>query len=261
MSATLPAPRTIGGVELSLLERGTGRPILFLHGAGGLRPDAPFLDGLARHGRLVAPTHPGFGRTPLPDWIATVDDLAYLYLDLLDALDLRDVALVGTSMGGWIACEIATKCSERLSKLVLVDPVGIKVGDRETRDIPDVFALPPEQVTRLIYHDPSRAPDVTTLPDEALYEIARNREASALYLWEPYMHNPQLRRRLHRVRIPTLVLRGESDGLVSDAYARAYAAAIPGARYETIAAAGHAPQLEQPERFVDRVVRFLSEDR
>jgi pimeloyl-ACP methyl ester carboxylesterase len=261
MAATLATPElmTVGDVTLEIEQHGTGRPILFLHGAGGPKSGAPFLQMLAAHGRVIAPSHPGFGRSPLPDWIESVDDLAYLYLDLLEQLDLRDVAVVGVSMGGWTAAEIAIKNTARIAKLVLVDPVGIKVGDRETRDLPDIYSLSPEQVTRLMWHDPSRAPKTEHMSDAELEALARHRHAAALYLWKPYMHNPQLRRRLRRVGVPTLVLRGESDGLVSEAYARAYADAIPGARFLTIAAAGHSPQTEQPEAFVAEVARFIGD--
>lgn len=252
-----PTVRNVSGIDLEVVERGSGRPILLLHGAGGPRGNAPFMDLLDRHGRVVAPSHPGFGGTPLPDWVNGVDDLAYLYLDLLEQLDWHDVTLIGMSMGGWTAAEIATKCCHRLARLILVDPVGIKVGDRETRDLPDIYALHPDEVNKLMMYDPAKAADYSKLSDDELLTVARNREAAVLYLWEPYMHNPQLLRRLHRIARPTLVLRGESDGLVSDPYARAYAAAIPGAVYDIIPKAGHSPQNENPEAFVERVVRFM----
>jgi pimeloyl-ACP methyl ester carboxylesterase len=115
----------VGELELEIDERGSGRPILFLHGAGGPKPRAPFLAALAEHGHVIAPSHPGFGRSPLPSWIEAIDDLAYLYLDLLAQLDLRDVVLVGCSMGGWTAAEMAIRSTERIGKLILVDAVGI----------------------------------------------------------------------------------------------------------------------------------------
>jgi pimeloyl-ACP methyl ester carboxylesterase len=248
-----------GGVPLSYLDLGAGAPILVLHGAGGLPPDAPFLGGLAKLGRVIAPTHPGFGRAELPDWIDSIDDLAYIYLDLLDALDLHDVTVIGFSLGGWIAAEIATKSTARIARLILVDAVGIKISDRLTRDVTDIFATEPAELLRLTFHDPSKAPDLSALSDEAVELIARNREASALYTWEPYAHNPKLVRRLHRIDVPVLLLWGESDGIVTPAYGRAYAERIPGARFEVIAGAGHVPQIEQPEAFVASVARFLGE--
>ncbi len=249
----------VGGAALELYDRGAGRAILLLHGAGGLKHGAPFLAALNAHARVIAPSHPGFGGSPLPDWIASIDDLAYLYLDLLDQLDLHDVTLVGMSMGGWIAAEIAIKCGHRLARLVLADPVGIKPSGREVRDIPDLWALDDATVAKLLLHDPSTAPDYTTMSDADLAIVARNREAAALYLWEPYMHNPQLLLRLHRVQIPTLFIRGASDGLVSDTYVRAYSAAIPGSHVVTIERAGHLPAIEQPTAFVDTILSFMGE--
>ena len=251
--------RTVHGVPLTLLERGQGRPILVLHGESGLEPGASFVSLLAEQGRVIAPCHPGFGHATDVDAIDTVDDLSYLYLDLLEALELRGVTVVGCSLGGWVAAEMAVKCAERLTKLVLVAPTGIKVGDRETRDIPDIFALPPDEVARLQYHDPSRtARDYTNLSDDELRAIVRNREATALYVWEPYFHNPKLRQRLHRIRIPTLLVWGASDRfLIPDYYGAAYREAIPGARLEIVEQAGHWPHVEQPVALVEHIRRFL----
>ena len=246
----------IGGVRIALSEAGKGRQILVLHGIEKLEAEPPLVDLLARRARVIAPSHPGFGRSPLPDWIDSIDDLAYLYLDLLDGLDLREVVLVGLSMGGWIAAEMAVKCAARLSHLVLVSPLGLKTGDRETRDIPDIFALSPDEVSRLVWHDRALAPDLGTMSEEAAEQLLKHQEAAALYLWEPYMHDPKLGRRLHRVKIPTLVLRGTHDGLVSERIARAYSAGIPGARYEAVADAGHAADYEKPRLLADHILRF-----
>jgi pimeloyl-ACP methyl ester carboxylesterase len=249
---------TVAGLALECYQRGQGRPVLLLHGAGGPRPAAPFMDMLAERVRLIAPSHPGFGNSPLPDWFDSIDDLAYLYLDLLEQLELRDVVLIGLSMGGWTAAEMAIKCAHRLSKLILVDAVGCKFKDRETREIPDIWALPPAEVNKLTYYDPEKfAPKIDQLSDEALRAVARNREAAAMYLWEPYMHSPKLSRRLHRINVPTLLVWGAADGLVTPDYGRSYCAAIPGARMEIIDRAGHTPHNEQPEAFVETVMRFI----
>jgi pimeloyl-ACP methyl ester carboxylesterase len=230
-----------------------------LHEEDGLTPRAPFLASLAAYGRVIAPSHPGFGHSPDSTFIDTVDDLSYLYLDLLAELNLRDVVVIGCSLGGWIAAEMAVKSTERIDKLVLVAPVGIKVGGRETRDIPDIFALSLAEVTRLKYHDLTRAAiDYTMLSDDELTVIARNREATALYMWEPYFHNPKLRHRLHRIDIPTLLLWGASDQFVTSGYyGTAYQKAIPGAKLEMINEAGHLPHIEQPEACVERVRTFI----
>lgn len=251
---------TIHGTQLEVAEQGSGRPLLVLHGEDGPGSCAPLLQPLAALGRVILPSHPGFGHSPDSDWIDTVDDLSYLYLDLLAERDLRDVVLIGCSLGGWLAAEIAVKNTERIATLVLVSPLGIKVGGREARDIPDIFALPASEVTRLKYHDPSRADvDLASLSDDELTVLARNREATALYAWEPYFHNPKLRRRLHRISVPTLLLWGASDRFVtSEYYGAAYREAIPGARLTMIEQAGHLPQLEQPESCVAQIRQFLN---
>jgi pimeloyl-ACP methyl ester carboxylesterase len=240
------------------VERGHGRPILWLHGEEGLDPGARVLDLLAGHGRVLAPSHPRFGHSPDVDTIDTVDDLAYLYLDLLGEQDRRDAVVIGCSLGGWIAAEMAVRCSDRLARLVLVAPLGIKVGDRETRDIPDIFALHPDEVLQLQYRDPARARvDPAALSDDQLTVIARNREATALYGWEPYFHNPKLRQRLRRIAVPTLLLWGAEDRFVTaDYYGAAYREAIAGARLEIVHGAGHFPHLEEPEALAERIRAF-----
>ena len=249
---------TVGDVRLEIVERGQGRPILWLHGEEGLDPEAPVLQALAAPARVIAPSHPGYGHSPEVGSIDTVDDLAYLYLDLLAQLDAHDAVVVGCSLGGWIAAQMAVKCTGRVARLVLIGPLGIKVGDRETRDIPDIFALHPDEVLRLQYHDAAGARvDHATLSDDRLTVIARNREATALYAWEPYFHDPKLRGRLHRITVPTLLLWGAEDRFVAaDYYGAAYREAIPGARLETIARAGHFPHLEQPAAVAERVRAF-----
>ncbi len=204
---------TLQGIDLQVIRRGVGPPLLLLHGGGGPQPHLPFFDRLAEQFDVIAPTHPGFAGSPIPEHFDGMDDLVYLYLDLMDALDLRDVILVGISMGGWAAAEIAVRNTSRVSKLILADAVGIKTGGRDARDIADVFGLPQPDVTRLLFHDPSKAPDPTTFTDEQLNEMAANRIALAMYTWEPYMHNPKLRYRLHRIQVPTLLIWGEDDGL------------------------------------------------
>jgi pimeloyl-ACP methyl ester carboxylesterase len=251
---------TVAGIQLEMIERGQGRPILWLHGEEGLDPDGPVLAALAAHGRVLAPSHPGFGHSPEAATLDTADDLAYLYLDLLAQQKARDAVVIGASLGGWIAAEMAVKSTADLGRLVLVAPLGIKVGDRETRDIPDIFALHPDEVLKLQYYDPACARlDPATLSDDRLTVIARNREATALYAWEPYFHNPKLRARLHRITVPTLLLWGAEDRFVAAGYyGVAYRDAIPGARLETVAAAGHFPHLEQPKAVAERIGAFIT---
>ena len=245
-------------VDLEILRRGAGRPLVVLHGLAPLDPKAPVLDLLAAHAEVIAPTHPGFGHAPRPNDFDTVYDLVHLYLDLLERLPYEKVTLMGLSFGGWLAAEIAAIGPHRLEKLILVDAVGIKVSDRETPDILDVFNTAPATVERRRWHDAEKwATDYDAMSDDALVAHARNRDALCLYAWHPYMHNPQLKRWLSRIAVPTLVLWGESDGIVKPAYGRAYSALIPGARFEVIEAAGHHPEIEQPAAFAERVVAFL----
>jgi pimeloyl-ACP methyl ester carboxylesterase len=252
---------SIAGVELELFERGQGAPILYLHGGDGIFPDLPFLDLLGKTHRVIAPSHPGFGRSSLPDWLDSVDDIGHLYLELMDRLGLTRTDVVGFSLGGWIAAEVATKVPERLEHLVLIGPVGVKTGPPDRLDIPDIFAMAREKLDRLRFHDPANNPvEPGKLTDDELHVVARNRETLALLTWEPYMHNPKLKHRLHRVSAPVLLLRGESDGLVSADYLGRYAALFPQARIETIAGAGHLPQVEQRERTAAAILHFL-EDR
>lgn len=247
----------IADVDLVLFETGQGSPVLFLHGAGGFGERQPFVAPLSARRRLIAPSHPGFGKSGLPDWLDSIDDIAHLYLELMDRLGLDKIDLVGASIGGWIAAEMATKVPERVRKLVMVGPVGVKVGSADKLDIPDIFAMPQADVNRLVFHDPGNAPDLNKMSDDELAILFRNRETTALLVWEPWMHNPKLRHRLHRVTAPALFVRGASDGLVSADYLKTYAGFLPNARTLTIPAAGHAPHLEQAEAFVSAVLEFL----
>jgi pimeloyl-ACP methyl ester carboxylesterase len=259
MSASIGATISlvVRGVNIEAVERGQGRPILFLHPGIGIDPAAPVLTELARGGRVIAPWHPGFAGSQLPKGMSTVDDLSYFYLDLLDQLDLRDVLVIGVGLGGWLAAEVATKNDIRLSRLVMANAIGVKIGDRETRDIVDIWSLMPDEFNALAWADVSHGKiDYKSLPQEASLTAARNREAYARFCWSPYMHSPKLKHRLHRIRIPTLFLWGAADRILSDQYGRGYCAMIPGARFETIERAGHYPHIEQPEEFAQRALAF-----
>jgi pimeloyl-ACP methyl ester carboxylesterase len=250
-------PITVNGLRIETIERGEGRPLLFLHPGIGIDPKAPVLDALAAKARLIAPSHPGFGTSELAPTMTTVDDLSYFYLDLMDALELRDATVVGIGFGAWIAAAVAIKSTARMSRLVLANAVGIKVGDRETRDIVDIFALLDPELNKLAYCDPKAGErDYKTMPEAEVVATARNREALGRFAWQPYMHDPKLKGRLHRIRIPTLFLWGTHDCILSESYGRAFCAAIPGARFELIDKAGHFPHLEQPQVFADRVFAF-----
>jgi len=249
----------VAGVRLELIERGSGRPLLLLHPEIGIKATDRAIDELAKSFAVMAPSHPGFGRSEQPRAMTTVDDLAYFYLDLMDALDLDGAVLAGISFGGWIAAEIAIKSTARVSHLVLANAVGIKLGDREHRDIADIFTTRQDEVDRLAYHDPKvGAVDHATISDDDALIMFRNREATALFAWSPYMYDPKLAGRLHRIRVPTLLLWGASDRVVSPDYGRAYGARIPGAQFELIDEAGHYPHLERPDLFAQKIVDFVA---
>ncbi len=247
----------VNGRRIDMIERGKGPALLFLHAENGIEPARSAIDELGKSAHVIAPTHPGYGLSELPKGMRSVDDLSYFYLDLLDQLDLRDLTVVGVSLGAWIAAEIAVKSTARLARLVMANAVGVKVGDRETRDIADIFAITEPEYLELAYCDPNAGKrDYKALPDAEVLAAARAREATARFAWNPYFHNPRLKSRLHRIRIPTLFLWGTHDRMLSEAYGRAYCAMIPGARFETIERAGHFPDHEQPKAFAEKVLAF-----
>ena len=248
----------VHGIELEVQRDGSGAPILLLHGMRSFTPAARFISLLAAHGSVVAPSLPGFGDTRRPADFDTVYDLVHLVRALLDTLPEGPVTLVGLSFGGWLAAEVAASGHARLSKLVLVDPVGIKISDRQTADILDVFNRHPDAVRAAAFHDPDRfAPDFDAMDDADIIRYARDRDALCLYGWHPYLYNPQLSRWLPRIAVPTLVAWGESDGIVTPTYGRAFAGMIAGSRFEVLRKAGHHPEVEQPEALAGLIGSFL----
>jgi pimeloyl-ACP methyl ester carboxylesterase len=244
------------GIELQIVRQGVGPHLLLLHGGDGPQDHLPFFKRLTEQFDVIAPVHPGFAGSVAPSHFDSMEDLVYLYLDLLDALDLRDVVLMGFDMGGWAAAEIAVRNTGRLARLVLVDAVGVKPGDRDTRDIADIFGLPGAEVVNLLFHDAAKRPDPAGMREQEIEHLAANRIAHAMYTWTPYMHNPKLRYRLHRVDVPTLLVWGASDGMVSTSYAEAYRAMLPDAELVVIPDAGHWPHIEQPDQLFDAVLPF-----
>jgi pimeloyl-ACP methyl ester carboxylesterase len=247
----------IGNVSLEMRTAGEGRPLLFLHGGDYFTQNRAFLERLAQRWRVLIPRHPGFGGTERPDGFRSVNDLAYLYLDLIERQRLSDVVLVGSSFGGWVALEICVRSVERIGRLALIDTLGVKFGGREQRDIADIYALPADEVLRRTFFDPSRvAPDYAQIDDAEAASIASDRAATALYGWRPYMHNPGLRGWFHRVRAPTLVVWGQGDGIVSPDYGKTLCRALPDASFQLIPEAGHYPQIERPELVADAIESF-----
>lgn len=246
----------IDGISIEALVQGKGRPLLFLHGVDYFAQQIPFLDRLAEQFQVIAPRHPGFGATARPAWMRTVGDIAYLYLDLIDRLALDDVILVGSSFGGWVALEMAVRSTARLSGVVLIDTLGLKFGGRDEVEITDIHTLSAADVVAHNFADPANAPNYAETGDMALEEVARDREAAVLYGWRPFMHNPGLRHWLHRVTVPSLVVWGEQDRIVKPAYGAHLTQRLRRATFAPIPAAGHYPQIEQPEKVAQAIEAF-----
>ena len=249
---------TLSGIDLEVQDAGGERPsLLFLHAEDYFEQHGPFLQRLAESWRVVVPRHPGFGRSELSPDFRSVDDLALLYLDLMDHLRLKRPVVVGSSFGGWIALEMAVRCPEHMGRLVLIGPAGVKFGAREDRGFADIYQIPDDEVRRLTFADPKRwAPDYRAMTEEQLASVARDRQSAVHFAWRPYMHNPGLRKWLHRVRMPTLVVCGDQDGVVSPQSARALAEVLPMAQLKVIAQTGHYPQIEQVDAVMQAIHAF-----
>ena len=249
---------TVHGIALEVLRGGDGAPIVLLHGMRSLPAACRFPALLAAHGAVLAPSCPGFGASPRAQDFDTIYDLVHLQRAVLDAIPGERITLVGLSFGGWLAAEVAAQGHPRLARLVLVDPVGIKISDRETADILDVFNRSPAEVRQAAWHDPDRfAPNFDAMEDAEIVRHARDWDALCLYAWHPYLYNPQLPRWLGRIAVPSLVAWGDSDGIVSPDYGRAYARLIPGAQFATIADCGHHPEIERPEELAALIGSFV----
>ena len=242
----------IGPVEVSVAEYGSGQPFLLLHGGAGPQSVSGFAEkfAAAHQVRMLVPTHPGFGGTARPEALTGIPALAALYGALLDQLDVADVTVIGNSFGGWITAEIALLQSPRVSGIVLIDAVGIEVPGHP---VADFFGLTMDEVFTRSFHNP--APfriDPAALPPAAQAVAAGNRASIAAYAGTT-MSDPDLAGRLGTLEIPTLVLWGQSDQIADVDYGRAYAAAIPLARFQVLPETGHNPQLETPDQ-VDRAI-------
>jgi pimeloyl-ACP methyl ester carboxylesterase len=251
----ISVPGIAGGVDLTVSERGRGRHVLLLGGGGGPLTVEPWADrlGEARPAHVLTPTHPGFGGTPRPPALNSIRGLAALYVAVLDALDLRDVTVVGNSIGGWIAAEMALLGSPRVGGYVLVDAVGIEVPGHP---VADFFSLTPAELAERSYADPATyGIDPDALPPEARAAMAGNRATLEVYGGRA-MTDPTLADRLDAVSAPVLVAWGEADRIGDPGFGRAYADAIPGAQFRLLRGAGHLPQIETPDALIDAVWDF-----
>lgn len=243
--------------------------LLFLHGDDGPLAAQPFVDALRAAmatpaADVVTPTCPGWSQEPVPVWLRTVDQLAYHYLDALDRSTTGPVVAIGASFGAWLLLEMATKQPKSFSALVLISPVGVKVTDRETAQFTDLFALDIADRASALYADPESAlRRLALLDDHEILGLAVAQEALARFGWEPYLHNPLLHRRLHRVKCPTAIVHGCDDAfVVSLDYYRRFAALFGGpTSLMTIDGAGHRVEEEQPVALAKTVLEFLRDVR
>jgi pimeloyl-ACP methyl ester carboxylesterase len=266
-ASSVPRPRNfytepewieVGGVRVAYRRKGTGPATLYLHGGGLTRMWLPMYERLSESVDLIAPEHPGFGETEMPEWLDGFDDLVIHYDSLLDALGLEQAHLVGYSLGGWIAAEIAVFCPKRLASLTLIAPIGLRIPGKP---VADIFAMDPETMGMKMFHDLTNAPEVA--PDlESLDEVEHQfgeLATLARLAWNPRF-DPKLERRLARVASPALVVKPEHDNFVPGEMAERYAELIAGARVETIAGTGHALIVEQPEKTADLISAFIQEN-
>ena len=245
----------IDGCRVNLRRGGSGATLLYLHGASGAPAVMPFMEKLARQFDVLVPEHPGFGLSDEPAWLENIHDLAYFYLDLLRALDLKGVHLVGSSLGGWLALEMAVRDTSHIGSLVLVGPAGISVPGIQTGDI---FLWAPEQVVRNLFFDQTLAEQRLAEPmtPELLDMTLKNRHTVARLAWEPRLHDPFLHKWLHRIDVPVKIIWGEEDRILPVAYAREFGKLMPRAQVEIVPQCGHLPQAERPDLFCDIVLRF-----
>jgi len=247
---------SIRDCRIRLMRGGAGAPLLFLHGGGGVGIWLPCMAQLAKKFDVIAPEHPGFGDSDTPPWLDTIGDLANFYLDFLDQLDLSGVHLVGSSLGGWIAAELAVRNATRLASLTLIGAAGIHV-----KDVPQVdsFLSSEEQRIRDLFYDQLLAEAVIAgsqrpeLEDAAL----KNRMVTAKLAWQPRNHDPHLRKWLHRIKVPTLLIWGDHDRVFPQDYAFAFERLIPGAKAVIVADCGHLPHVEKGDAFAAELEAFI----
>jgi pimeloyl-ACP methyl ester carboxylesterase/mannose-6-phosphate isomerase-like protein (cupin superfamily) len=254
-TATYTVPSAAGAVPVTVTERGQGRPVLLLHGGAGPDSVAGFADLLAARYplRVLTPVHPGFGGSPRPAGLDSVRKLAEVYRDLLGQLGLTGVTVIGSSVGGWVAAELALCAGDRVGSLILVDAVGVASTEHP---VADFFSLTLDQVVDLSYADPdAHRIDLSALTDEQKAVAAGNRAALQAY-GGTSMADPGLAARLAGIAAPTLVVWGEADQIATPAYGEQFAAAIPGATFCLVPGAGHLPQIETPAALLALFGRF-----
>ena len=248
-----------GMYQAQLAEGGSGEPLLFLHGSGGLH-EGEYLDLLSKRFKVYAPWHPGFGSSEGGEHIEDIIDLALYYHDVMDELGIESAHVVGHSLGGMLAAELAALCPHRVRRLVLVNPVGFW---RDEEPVLDFFSLPPDQLMPYIWHDPESETvrEAFRIPDgqEALADMMMNRmkalATAGKFMWP--IPDKGLKRRIHRIQTPTLLIWGESDRLVPASYAEDFRSRIKDARVEILSECAHMTMFEKRDEFVALVTEFL----
>lgn len=246
----------LDGCRVRLRRGGSGPPLLYLHGASGAAQVLPFMDQLAERFDVLVPEHPGFGQSDEPEWLENIHDLAYFYLDFLRHLDLAQVLLVGSSIGGWLALEIAVRDCSRLKSIVAVGPSGIAAP--EGLQPADIFLWSPEDTARNLFHDAAFTEKMLAQPmtPEALDLSLKNRHAVARLAWEPRLHDPFLHKWLHRIDVPVKIIWGRQDRVLAVGFLDSYKKFLPKAEFEIFDNCGHLPQVEKAGQFCDSVIRF-----
>lgn len=247
------------GFKLPFRRAGSGPTVLFLHGAGGSSGWTPWHAKLAESVDLISPEHPGWDSAETPDWLDHTTDLAFFYLDVMDKLGLENVHLVGHSLGGWTAAEVAIRNTSRLASLTLLCAVGLNV---EGMQAADGFMLPPEERAKSLVYAPQHVEMmVQRSTDPELLDLnLKNSMIAAKLLWQPRNYNPQLRKWLHRIDVPTLLLWGANDQVAPPAIADAYEALIPNTKKVLLPECGHIPPMEQTAAFLENLTAFVREN-
>lgn len=245
--------------EAFLRRGGSGDPVLFLHGAGGVPGWIPSFEKIADSHDLLVPDHPGFGQSDQPDWLDDMNDMALFYLDFLKEQGLENVHLAGQSLGGWIALEMAVRSTHRIRSLTLVGAAGIRI---KGKPIADIFMMDPEEMTRSLFVDQSFADRIlnANLTEEQQDIQIRNRVTTARLGWQPRLFNPSLRKWMHRVDVPTHIIWGDQDKIVDPAYGPEFQSLITGSELTVIKDAGHLPHIETADAFADAFTGFLAKN-
>ena len=246
------------GIDLKYQTAGEGPVLMLLHGANGSMSLLPIVEELSEKFQVILPDHPGFGDTKQADWINTIPDLAYFYLDIIEAMDLDEIHLVGHSMGGWLAAEIAIRDSHQIKSLILVSSAGIDVAGTPMGDL---FSWSPQEaasqvfagkefVDQMLAHQPS---------EEEMAVMQKNRQMAMLLCQEAQFQNPEIRKWAHRLTKPTLILWGDSDGIFPEPFAHAYHELIPNSELEIYKDCGHVPMAEARQDFLLRLITFVEQ--